>query len=82
MANIHNYLHARRFGDCDTLRFPGAEQTPPRPAAEPNASIDKSIEATLAAVEDLSWKLEDLAREFKCCGYFDDDDDDDRPRAA
>lgn len=35
----------------------------------------------LAAVEHMSWRIEDLARELNCLGHFDDDDPD-RPRAA
>jgi hypothetical protein len=34
----------------------------------------------LAAFETMSRRIEDLARELKCLGYFDDDGD--RPRAA
>ncbi len=80
MSNIHNYLRVRQLGDSETLPFPASKRDPADGA--PKLSDHGTIEATLAAVEDLSWKLEDLAREFKCCGYFDDDDDDDRPRAA
>jgi len=53
-------------------------------AAERTASDDPSLTATadevLAAFASMSRRIEDLARELKCLGYFDDGED--RPRAA
>jgi len=40
-----------------------------------------STEPVRAAIDDMSRRIEDLARELNCLGFFDDDDDD-RPRAA
>ncbi|MCP3905600.1 MAG: hypothetical protein GY715_18390 [Planctomycetes bacterium] len=38
-----------------------------------------STEPVQAAIDDMSRRIQDLARELNCLGYFDDDD---RPRAA
>ena len=81
MPNLHTYVRARQLGDCDPLQFPSEDRTTEATHTDPTPE-EFTVEATLAAVENLSWKLEDLAREFNCFGYFDDDDDDDRPRAA
>lgn len=42
---------------------------------------DSSTDDVLAAFANVSRRINDLAKELKCLGYFDDDDDD-RPRAA
>jgi hypothetical protein len=58
-----------------TLRFPielARRRNPGTPAV---------AEDVLAALEEVSRKMEDLARSLGCLGHFDDDDDD-RPRAA
>ena len=56
--------------------MPSHVHAPRRPGAERGA--DSEI---LAAFEAVSRKMEDLARELDCFGFFDDGDDD-RPRAA
>ena len=45
------------------------------PGVPPPAAHD-----ALSAIEMMSRKISDLARELNCLGFFDDDDD--RPRAA
>jgi len=42
--------------------------------------LPRSADDVLAVVENMSRKIDDLARELNCLGYFDDPDD--RPRAA
>jgi hypothetical protein len=42
--------------------------------------LRESAEGVFDAIENMSRRIEDLARELNCLGYFDDDDDD--PRAA
>ena len=59
----------------EAIPFPN---TKGRPDGE--RTID-SVEDAQAAVENISRKIKDLARELNCLGFFDDDDDD-RPRAA
>jgi len=49
----------------------------PRP---PNTGLPQSTDDVLAAFATVSRRINDLARELKCLGYFDDEDD--RPRAA
>jgi hypothetical protein len=44
------------------------------------ASLRESAEGVFDAIDNMSRRIEDLARELNCLGYFDDDDDD--PRAA
>lgn len=48
------------------------------PGNEPSLGSPSDVLASLATV---SRRINDLARELKCLGYFDDEDDD-RPRAA
>jgi hypothetical protein len=43
-------------------------------------ALPDSAGHVLAAIENMSRRLEDLARELNCLGYFEDDDD--LPRAA
>ncbi len=43
--------------------------------------VEPMFDDAIAAVESMSRKIKDLARELNCLGYFDDEDDD-RPRAA
>ena len=71
------------------LRFPGSddlssewESIPfPRPLSTPLPDPDILAGADVfRAIDDVSRKMEDLARALDCFGYFDDDDD--RPRAA
>jgi hypothetical protein len=45
----------------------------------PSAAGDGSRADALEALEQVSRRMEDLARALGCLGYFDDDD---RPRAA
>ncbi len=78
-----------RFDD-EPIRFPADRSTarrpeesdPNRPAPEQaheHKPLDHAGDA-LAALAQVSRRINDLARELKCLGYFDDDDD--RPRAA
>ena len=70
------------------LRFPGiddlnaANDGPipfPRPQA-PVPDVRKRGSDVLFAFEEVSRRMETLARQLECFGYFDDDDD--RPTAA
>lgn len=60
---------ARRATASDRVEQPPGFDSPRDPARE-----------VLAAFANVSRRIEDLARELKCFGYFDDGDD--RPRAA
>ncbi len=42
-------------------------------------ALPDSAERALAAIDSISRRIDDLARELKCLGYFDDDD---KPPAA
>ena len=67
---------------------PRREKAPIKPVAhqgDPNRAEDilgqvPSTEAVLKALDDVSRRMETLARSLGCLGYFDDDDD--GPRAA
>ncbi len=61
-----------------TLRFPVERAR----ASEHHAveSSDRAGEDVLAALENVSRRIDDLARELNCLGWFDDNDD--SPRAA
>jgi hypothetical protein len=69
------------------LPFPRAQPGPDphrehQPEIGPRAAGDGSIGSradALEALEQVSRRMEDLARALGCLGYFDDDD---RPRAA
>jgi len=77
-----------------SFRFPGIDDEPRRdlPPLTPNAPQDEpnppkdvlgqvpSTEEVLKALDDVSRRMETLARSLGCLGYFDDDDD--GPRAA
>ncbi len=77
-----------------TFRFPGIDDEPRREKApmKPVAQQDDpvraedvvgqvpSTEAVLKALDDVSRRMETLARSLGCLGYFDDDDE--GPRAA
>lgn len=43
--------------------------------------LPDSAEQVLEAIENMSRRIDDLARELKCLGHFDDDDDE-GPKAA
>lgn len=45
------------------------------------AGLPESAGKVMEAIGDMSRRIEDLARNLNCLGYFYDDDDD-RPRAA
>ena len=47
----------------------------------PFAALPSSAEDVFESLENMSRRIDDLARELKCLGFFNDDDDD-RPRAA
>jgi hypothetical protein len=71
-----------RFDD-EPIRFPADRSASRRPdesshRARPGQAPDLAGDA-LAALAQVSRRINDLARELKCLGYFDDDD---RPRAA
>ena len=74
-----------RAHNTGSIRFPGPSSPPPPPQEEardtsdPGAG-DPSVADLLAAIEAVSRRMEDLARDLGCLGFFDDDDD--RPRAA
>ncbi|MHC4948132.1 MAG: hypothetical protein ACYTG1_07705 [Planctomycetota bacterium] len=52
---------------------------PTRERSGPDLDADLAGEV-LDTIETMSRRIEDLARELNCLGYFDEDDD--RPRAA
>ena len=54
--------------------------SPSRRRAEESAASRDPASDALAALANVSRRIQDLARELKCLGYFDDDED--RPRAA
>ena len=61
---------------------PGSKPDSKRASARGKAAKqrDDANEELLGAFETISRRINDLARELKCLGYFDDDDN--RPRAA
>lgn len=69
--------------------FPNRGDRGVLPDPIPFPSIDRSLAEfmpasaghALEAIETMSRRIDDLARELDCLGYFDDGDDD-RPRAA
>lgn len=68
--------------DESPLQFP-CKTTSGRDCAEYAASPTNTGDAAanaLAALDDASRRMEDLARNLNCLGFFNDDDD--RPRAA
>ena len=71
-----------RAHNTGSIRFPGPPSPPPqeeaRDTSDPGAG-DPPVADLLAAFEAVSRRMEDLARELGCLGFFDDDD---RPRAA
>ncbi len=69
----------------DPIPFPGdaADTAEDEGASGPELDLTflpNSAERALAAIDSISRRIDDLARELKCLGYFDDDDD--RPPAA
>jgi hypothetical protein len=74
--------------DWDVIPFPiqsgdSSRETPTTAESETNPFDDDGPQTTddvLAAFATMSRRINDLARELKCLGYFDDDGD--RPRAA
>ena len=64
-----------------TRSAPRTDQEPLRFRPVTDADGPLSAEDALAAVESVSRRMEDLARELNCLGFFDDEDDD-RPKAA
>ena len=68
------------------VRGPSADGGPlpfeaPAHVEDPVFDTASVAEEAMRLVESLSTRIDDLAREFGCLGYFDDGDDD-RPRAA
>lgn len=73
--------------EWDAIPFPIQERisssSPPKPsirAAANDAELAETTDDVLAAFATVSRRINDLARELKCLGYFDDEGD--RPRAA
>lgn len=70
----------------DVIPFPRqprqaqASTTHRRPSTRGEHDLPQSTDEVLAAFATMSRRINDLARELKCLGYFDEDDD--RPRAA
>jgi hypothetical protein len=71
-----------RRGSPLRLTSPQMDSLTKRPAGPGKAkkARDDANEELLGAFETMSRRINDLARELKCLGYFDDEDD--RPRAA
>ncbi|MCA9290734.1 MAG: hypothetical protein KDA25_06375 [Phycisphaerales bacterium] len=76
--NMQCYLRGKQLGSRDTLPFPTTDGRDPIPLPPPRRGVD--VERVLQAVDDMSWRIEDLARSMNCLGYFEDDED--GPRAA
>lgn len=57
------------------------EREPTSQADHERTDATLRAEDAIEAVESMSRRIRDLARELNCLGYFDDDGDD-RPRAA
>ena len=74
--------------DSDAIAFPvHAKQTShtrSQPdnlkAVEESSRAAAEVRNTLALANTISLRMEDLAREYDCLGYFDSDDD--KPKAA
>ena len=67
--------------DATALRFPCKSSCRAATALDSDCTHDDAGANALTALYDVSRKMEDLARELNCLGYFNDDDDN-RPRAA
>lgn len=74
--------NAEESSEPDVLPFPRADdETSSRVASATEVqSTDEVITNVLDAVENVSRRMNDLARQLNCLGYFDDDPD--HPRAA
>ena len=67
----------------EAIPFPsetGAEDDEPTRSAPDLTGLPASAGQVLESLETMSRRIEDLARELNCLGYFDDGDD--GPRAA
>jgi hypothetical protein len=64
-----------------SYRFPSEEARRRTPPSDLPAEMQGSAEDVLSALESVSRRIDDLARELNCLGHFQNDDDD-RPRAA
>lgn len=70
--------------DSDVIEFP--VRTKPTPQTDNLKAVEESSRAatevrnTLALANTMSMRMEDLAREYDCLGYFDNGDD--GPKAA
>lgn len=66
----------------ETIPFPGQIRSSNEHLTAAEASADEALDAirhATDAMNDVSRRIEDLARQFNCLGYFDNDDG---PRAA
>ena len=80
MRKLQSKLRDRTSNDGPLQFLPMSTEHGDGAAGEP-LSAQQVAEDALAAIDTMSRKLRDLARELNCLGFFDDDDDD-RPRAA
>lgn len=84
-----NYAGFARKDDHEPLRFP-IEKARFRIVSHGRSAGGEFVDAggfdtgdgAIDALEQVSRKIQDLARALNCLGYFDDEGDDDRPRAA
>lgn len=66
----------------ETIPFPNRPRAKHAPTSAEESSADEALDAireATNAMHDVSRRIEDLARQFNCLGYFDEDDG---PRAA
>jgi hypothetical protein len=73
--------HNRQESTPDTLPVTGPVE--PEQASSTLfrlVGLPEAVEGVYGAIDEMSRRIEDLARELNCLGYFDGDDD--RPRAA
>jgi hypothetical protein len=69
----------------EPIPFPADPSAPDETSSPPERKFDltflpDSAEQVLEAIEHMSRRIDDLARELNCLGHFDDDDD--GPKAA
>ena len=69
---------------AESILFPRdpAQQPATGPKTFDLTGLPESASQVFEAIEVMSRRIDDLARELNCLGHFDDDDDDRGPRAA